>query len=216
MATNPTGGTTSLVERVRNILMTPKTEWPRIDAEPATIGGIYTSYVMILAAIPPVAGAIGLLLFGFSMLGISYRPTPQFVIGSAVVQYLLSLVGIYVLAMIVEALAPTFGGVKDRVKAFKVCAYASTAGWVAGIFGIIPQLGWLALIGGLYGLYLLYLGLPVLMKVAADKSVGYILAVIVAAIVLYVVVGMIAASLIGAFVGLPGPAPGTITIGVPG
>lgn len=216
MATNPTGGTTSLVERVKNILMTPKTEWPRIDAEPATIGGIYTSYVMILAAIPPVAGAIGLLLFGFSMLGITYRPTPQFVIGSAVVQYLLSLLSIYVLAMIVEALAPTFGGVKDRVKAFKVCAYASTAGWVAGIFGIIPQLAWLALIGGLYGLYLLYLGLPVLMKVAADKSVGYILAIIVAAIVIYVIVGMIAASLIGALVGLPGPAPGTITVGVPG
>lgn len=216
MATNPTGGTTSLVERVKNILMTPKTEWPRIDAEPATIGGIYRNYAMILAAIPPVAGAIGLLLFGFSMLGITYRPSPQFVIGSAVVQYVLSLVGLYVLAMIIEALAPTFGGVKDRVKAFKVCAYSSTAGWVAGIFGLIPQLAWLALIGGLYGLYLLYLGLPVLMKVPADKAVGYIVATIVAAIVVYLVVGMIAASLIGAFVGLPGPAPGTLTVGVPG
>jgi hypothetical protein len=156
------------------------------------------------------------LLFGYRFFGIVYRPSPQYVITTAIVQYLLSLVGVYVLALIIEALAPTFDGVKDRVKAFKVAAYCGTAGWVAGVFAIIPQLAWVGMLAGLYGLYLLYLGLPILMKSPADKSIGYIVATIVAAIIVYIVIGMIAMSIVGAFVSLPGATagPGSITLGV--
>jgi hypothetical protein len=214
MATDPSASpSSSIVERAKNILMQPKAEWPRIDAEPATVGGIYRNYVLILAAIPPLASAIGQLVFGFRILGIVYRPSPQQVIGTAIAQYVLSLVGVYVIALIIDALAPTFGGTKDQVKAFKVAAYSSTAGWVAGIFGIIPMLGWLALIGAIYGLYLLYLGLPLLMKVSADKAVGYVVATIVASIIVYFVVMMVAASLVGAFISVPGPAGGSLSLG---
>jgi hypothetical protein len=94
--------------------------------------------------------------------------------------------------MIVDALAPTFGGQKNTIQALKVCAYASTAGWLAGVFGLIPMLGILGLLG-LYSLYLIYLGLPVLMKVPQDKALGYTIAVIVCAIVLFWVVALIAA-----------------------
>lgn len=213
MATDPSASpSTSIVDRVKNILTQPRAEWPRIDAEPATIAGIYRNYVLILAAIPALAGAIGQLLFGFRFFGIVYRPSPQYVIATAVVQYLLALVGVYLLALVIDALAPTFGGTKNQVKAFKVAAYSGTAGWVAGIFAIIPQLSWLALFGALYGLYLLYLGLPVLMKVSADKAVGYVVATIVAAIVIYIVVAMVAGSLVGAFVSMPGPAGGSISL----
>jgi hypothetical protein len=215
MATNPTEGpSVSLVDRVKNILITPKTEWPRIDAEPATIGGIYRNYVVILAAIGPIASAIGLLAFGYSVLGISFRPSIQYVIATSVITYLLSLLSVYLLALIIEALAPSFGGVKDRVKAFKVAAYASTAGWVAGIFGIIPALAWLALIGAIYGLYLFYLGLPVLMKVAADKAIPYLVVTILAAIVLWIAIGAIVGAIVGTLVGLPGP--GSMTVNLPG
>ena len=207
MATNPNGGSTaSLGERVRNILLTPKTEWPRIDAEPSTIGGIYRSYVVILAAIGPIAGLIGMLVFGYSVLGFSYRPSVGFALATALVQYVLSLVGVYVLALIIEALAPTFGGTKDRVKAFKVAAYASTAGWVAGILLLLPNLALIAALLGLYNLYLLYTGLPVLMKSPPDRSVGYIVAVIVAGIVLYLVIGMLVGAITAALVPMPGPA----------
>ena len=130
MATNPTGGTTSLVERVKNILMTPKTEWPRIDAEPATIAGLYTSYVMILAAIPPVCMLIGMLVFGVPFISLPV----EYLVVQAVLSYVLSLAGVYLIALIIDALAPTFGGTKDRVKAFKVAAYSFTAAWVVGIF----------------------------------------------------------------------------------
>jgi hypothetical protein len=199
MATNPNDGrSVPLIERVKNILMSPKTEWPVIDAEPATIGGIYRNYVMILAAIPPVCMLIGLLVFGMP-----YFVFPMgYLIAQAVISYVLALVGCYVMALIIEALAPSFGGTKDRVKAFKVAAYSSTAAWVVGIVYLVPLLAILGILG-LYSLYLLYLGVPVLMKTPPDKSLVYTIAIIVAAIVIYVVIGAITGRILIAM--LPGP-----------
>ena len=194
MATNPTGTAPSLVERAKNILLTPKTEWPVIAAEPATIGGIYRNYVVFLAAIGPIAMAIGLLLMGSGF----FRFPIGFVIGQAVISYLLSLLAVYVLALIIEALAPTFGGTKDRVAAFKLAAYSMTAVWLAGIVMIVPVLAILALIGLIYTLYLLWIGLPVLMKSPEDKTAGYAISAIVAYIVVYFVISMIASRIMWA------------------
>jgi len=187
-----------LIDRVKNILMTPKTEWPRIDAEPATIQGIYTGYVMILAAIGPIAGLIGQQVFGYSALGITYKPPIGYSIATAVMTYVLALVSVYVSALVIDALAPNFGGTKDKVKAFKVAAYSATAAWLAGIFGIIPMLAILGILG-LYSLYLLFLGLPVLMRVPQEKAVGYTVVVIVVQIVLYIVVGAVVGALVASF-----------------
>lgn len=200
MATNPNDGrSVPLIERVKNILITPKTEWPVIDAEPATIGGIYRSYVMILAAIGPICLLIGLLVFGMP-----YFVFPMgYLIAQAVLSYLMALASCYILALIIDALAPSFGGTKDIVKAFKVAAYASTAAWVVGVFYLIPFLAILGIVGALYTLYLLYLGLPVLMKTPADKAVVYTVAIIVAAIVIYFIVGAITSRILLAM--LPGP-----------
>ena len=190
----------SFVDRAKNILVSPKTEWPRINSEPATIGGIYTSYVLILAAIPAIAGLIGQQV----MMGI-FTPSLNYSIGTAVIGYALSLVAVYVLALIIDVLAPTFGGARDMVKSFKVAAYAYTPIWVLGILNIIPMLGMIAALVGLgYCAYLLYLGLGVVKGVTADKTVGYTVATIVALIVLYfviaMVVGILVLSLFGAAV----------------
>ncbi|HVT40568.1 MAG TPA: Yip1 family protein [Gemmatimonadaceae bacterium] len=185
----------SLIDRVKGILLTPRKEWPIIEAEPATTASIYSGYIAPLAAIPAIAGFIGLSLLGYDLLGSTFR-TP---IGSGVVgmvlRYVLSLVGIYVLALIIDALAPNFGGTKNPTQALKVAAYSATASWVAGIFLILPALSVLGILG-LYSVYLLYLGLPVLMKVPADKSVGYTAIVIICAIVVWVIIGTIASRVV--------------------
>jgi len=180
--TPPRGGSKSLVNRVKDILMSPKTEWDVIDGEPATIASIYTGYVMILAAIGPLASLIGQQVFGIY----GYKPPMMYSVTMAVLMYVVALVSVYVSSLIIDALAPSFGGTKDSLKAFKVAAYSATAAWVAGIFGIIPMLGILAIVG-LYSLYLLYLGLPKLMRVAQDKAMGYTIVVIVVQIILYFV-----------------------------
>lgn len=190
----------ALVDRVKNILLTPREEWQVIDAEPTTPAELYKEYILPLAAIGPVASAIGVLAFGYSGFGLNYRPPIGTVFTSAIVTYLLTLGGVYVLALIIDALAPNFGGTANQIQALKVAAYASTASWVAGIFGLVPVLSWLGILG-LYSLYLLYLGLPVLMKTPEDKAMGYTGVVIIAAILLFLVIGLVAGTFMAGTLG---------------
>ncbi|HUF36314.1 MAG TPA: Yip1 family protein [Gemmatimonadales bacterium] len=182
----------SLVERVKRILLTPKEEWQVIDTEPATIGSLYTGYIVPLAAIGPIAQTIGYSVFGVTLpfMGTYRTPIGQAVLGG-VVAFVLTLVGVYVLALVIDALAPTFQGTRNQIQALKVAAYSSTASWLAGIFALVPGLRVLGILG-LYSLYLLYLGLPVLMKSPAEKALGYTVVVILAAIVLFMLVGLVA------------------------
>ena len=190
----------NLVERVKRILLTPATEWQVIDAEPATTRGLYTGYIMPLAAIGPIAQFIGFSLVGMRIPfgGGVYRTPIGSGITGAIVGYVLTLVGVYVLALIIDGLAPSFDGTKSQIQALKVAAYSATAGWLAGIFAIVPTLAILSILG-FYSLYLLYLGLPVLMKAPKQKALGYTVVVIVAGIVLAVVV----ATVVGRFMAMP-------------
>jgi hypothetical protein len=180
-----------LVERAKNILLTPRTEWPVIDVEPSTVGDIYKNYVLVLAAIPAIAGLIGSAVFGYSVLGVAFRVPIVTALSSAIAGYILSLISVYVLGMIIDALAPSFGGTRSQVQGFKVAAYSNTAGWVAGILSIIPQLMPIGGLLSLYGFYLLYLGLPVVMKVPKEKALAYTIVTIIAAIILFVIVGAV-------------------------
>ncbi len=192
----------NLVERAKNIILKPKQEWQVIAAEPHTVQGLYTQYVMLLAAIPAVAAFIGFSLIGTSGFGVSYRLPIAAGVAHMIVSYVLSLGMVYVLALIIDALAPTFGGQKNFMQAFKVAAFAPTASWLAGIFYIVPALGILAVLGGLYSLFLLYAGLAPLMKTSQEKSIAYTVVVILAAIVLTVIIGAVSALV------LPGPVRG--------
>jgi hypothetical protein len=189
----------TLKDRVMKILTTPKTEWPVIEAESTDVGKLYREYVGILAAIPAVAGFIGMSVVGFSapIIG-SYRLGIGTGLANAIVSYVLTLVGVYVAALVIDKLAPTFESKSDQMQALKLVAYASTAAWIAGIFAIIPALGVLAILGGLYSIYLFYLGLPVLMKTPAAKVVPYMVVSAIVVIVVSVVVNLVAAALTGA------------------
>jgi hypothetical protein len=192
MATNPDGAAApSLVERARNIILTPKAEWARIDVEPATAGSLYRNYVVILAAIPAVAMAVGMLLFGINLIIVTIRPPLSMVLSQAVIGYVMSLLGVFVLALIIEALAPTFGGTKSRIQALKLAAYSYTPAWIAGVLLLLPALALIVALASIYSLYLLAVGLPVLMKSPKEKTAAYLASVIVAAILLYVVIAAV-------------------------
>ena len=181
----------NLTDRVKNIILQPAEEWAVIEKEPSSVAELYRSYIVPLAAIGPVASIIGLSLIGINIPGVgTYRIPLMSAIGQAVVNYVLALAGVYVLALIIDGLAPTFQGTKNNIQALKVAAYSSTAAWLAAIFILIPALGFLQILG-IYSLYLLYLGLPVLMKAPQDKAFVYALVVIVAAIVIFAVIGAV-------------------------
>jgi hypothetical protein len=168
-----------LLCRVQEILLRPRETWPVIKSEEATIGGIYKSYALILAAIPAVAQATGLALIGTSFLGVRYRASLGNTLADAILSYCVSLVGLYSVALVVNGLATKFASQKNLTNALKLVAYSWTPSWVAGPLLLIPSLGWLAKLVSLYGLYLLYLGLPVLMETPRERVAVYFLCAVV-------------------------------------
>jgi hypothetical protein len=192
----------NLVERAKNILLQPNQEWPVIAVEAADTKSLLIQYAVPLAAIGPIAMWLGHSLVGISVGPLGTYRTP--IVGGlafAVMTYVLSLVSVFVVGLIIDALAPSFGGEKNGTQAMKCAVYAHTPGWLGGIFHLLPALSILAVVASLYGLYLLYLGLPALMKAPRDKAVGYSVVVVICAIVLAIVVGVI-----GSIVGFGGGA----------
>jgi len=185
-------------ERVKAILTNPRAEWPVIAAEPASVGSLYTGYITFLAALPAIAGFIKGSLIGYSMLGVTTRRPIAAGIGTMLLTYLLTLVVVYIMALIISALAPSFGGRRDSVQALKSIAYAWTAAWVAGIAIIVPWLGAIIAVAGvIYAIYLLYLGLPQTMRCPPEKAGVYTAVSVIIAMVLSWIVGLLVAGTIG-------------------
>lgn len=183
----------NLVERVQAILLKPKETWPVIAGESGDVPSIYKNYLIYLAAIPAVASFIGLSIVGMGAMGVSFRVPIVSGLVNMVVGFVLSLAMIYVLSLIANALAPSFKGEKNALNAFKLVAYGSTAGLVGGVFNLLPSLSMLGLLAALYSIYLLYTGIPVLMKAPEDKALGYTAVLIVCGIVAGIVVGAVSA-----------------------
>lgn len=182
-----------IVNRVQGIILKPKEEWAKIKSESTTIQQLFTSYALILAAVPAIANFIGMGLIGRRIPFIGwYRYDIGTAVLYAILSYVFSLVTVYIFGIIINALAPTFGSKSDAVNSMKLAVFSMTPFWVAGVFYLIPFLGVLALLAGLYGLYVLYLGFShPLMDTPQDKVVGYLLVSIVVVAVLMGVVMMI-------------------------
>jgi len=171
----------NLIERVKNILLSPKEEWPKIAAETATVQSLYVGYILILAAIGPLAMVVRGLAFGFGT-----------ALPLAIGMYLLTLVAVSIVALIVDTLAPTFGGERNFVGSLKLVAYAYTAAWVAGIFRLIPVVGGIiSLLAAIYSIYTFYLGVSPVKKSPAEKAVGYTVVVLICNILLFWVLGLV-------------------------
>jgi len=188
---------TKLIERVQGIVLSPKTEWQKIAAEPADVKSLFTEYAMILAAIPALCGVIGFALIGMSLPTVDTIRTPfAATLVQLVLPYVLGLVALYVVALIVNALAPTFDGQKNAIPALKLVVYSSTPVWLAGVFALLPVWGELGILLALYGPYLLYIGLAPMMKNPPDKSFGYTALIIVCYIVQAIIVSAVTAAVV--------------------
>ncbi|MDW7760327.1 MAG: Yip1 family protein [Acidobacteriota bacterium] len=191
-----------LVARVQAIILKPKEEWVKIKAETTTVKDLFMSYALILAAIPAVAQFIGNALIGRRLPFYGwYRWNIGTALIYAVFMYIAALATVYILGLIIDALAPNFASQKNQLSAMKLAVFSMTPGWVAGALYIVPFLGILAALGSLYGLYVLYLGFSTpLMETPKDKVVGYFVVSLVVAIVLTAVFGLI----LGAFFAVGG------------
>lgn len=189
----------NLIERVKNISLNPSKEWEVIAPETTTTGELYKNYIIPLAAIGPVAAFVGMSAFGTTvpLVGWSYRMPLTHLLSMQVTSYVVALLSVFLLSLLVNALAPSFGGQKSHVQALKLAAYAFTPSWIAGVLLLLPTFGMLALLAGLYGLYLFYLGATPLLNVPKDKAVGFTAVTVIGAFVLAIIGSVITGSLVG-------------------
>lgn len=186
-----------LVDRIRNILLTPQSEWDRISNEPADVSKLYMGYVLPLAVLLAVCTFVGMALF--VRIGIVTG------FAEAILQVIRALVMVFVVAFIINALAPTFGSQQNLGQAHKLAAYSFTALFVSGVSLLIPLLGILVLAGLVYSLALLYIGLPRMMKTPEDKRIGYFITIIVVCIVVGIVLNFVMANVIRMVPGYSAP-----------
>ena len=178
-----------LARRVQDILLRPKDTWPIIRDEASTIKDLTKSYAAVLAVVPALAGFIGTVFIGHTFMGVRYRTTLANGFAQGLVSYAVSIASIYIIAYMLNALAPRFESRKNFLQAFKLVVYSWTASWVAGILLLIPSFSWLAILGSLYSLYLFYTGLPLLMETPGEKLVVYFLVVVALSIVVTAFIG---------------------------
>jgi hypothetical protein len=209
----------SIVDRAKQISLQPKAAWRVIDAEPHTPQSLFVPYMLILAAIPAVAGFIGMSVLGFGGFGLSMRLPIFNGLTIMVTTYVMTLVMTFAMGWLVSTLAPTFGGRSDLISGLKIAVFGSTPMLLAGVLNLIPALGVLGLLVAIYSLYVIYLGLPVLMKNPKEKTVVYlivlIVAGIVAAVLLSVVTNMFNPMRSGMHVGAMESGGGTASISTP-
>ena len=157
------------------------------------INSLMINYVAVLAAVPFIATLIGDLwyygLFGyFGFLGFSGY---GFAILSAILTYILDIIAVFIVGFLTWKLAPSFGTTTTQVRATRLAAYAFTPAFLIAILNIIPFIGFLEILGLLYGLYILYLGLPILLNTPRDRALTYVIVVVVVTLIVYVVIGAI-------------------------
>lgn len=196
----------SLITRVQNIALRPKEEWPVIAGETTSVASLYMGVIIPLALIGPVCMFLSALVFGqrIPVLNVTVHPAMGVLFGSMVVSYVLALVAAGVTAVIVEKLAPSFQSSGDLTQALKLVAYSQAPFWVSGVLNFIPIIGVLTFLVALYGLYLVYLGMPVIMKTPPDKVLPYLLVVIGVSIVLWIVISVVTSAIVGTGVMLQG------------
>ncbi len=186
----------NLIERVKNILLTPKTEWDVINGETATTQSLLMGYVLPLS----IVAAAGSLLKGLLFAG---AVGLKFFIITAAIGFIAAVVSFFITVLIVDMLAPSFGSEKNMGKSAQLVAYSGTPSYIGGLLSFIPVIGWIvSLAAWVYGIYLMYLGIGPLKKTPEDKKVVYMVVAFLIMIVLYFILVAILGAVIFAAVGL--------------
>jgi len=196
--TEAISGKTNLIERVKKILLNPAMEWPVIFTEHPNTMKILFGYVIILALIPTIAAIIGYGFIGNIVMGSTFYSWPT-AFETGIIQFLTAILGVFLTAWIVDALAPSFDSEKNFGRSFQLVAYSFTPGWLAGILLLVPSLSRITVLVMLYGIYLMYAGIPVLKHTPKDKVAGYLIITIISFIIISIIIATLLTIILGIF-----------------
>lgn len=192
----------NLIERVKNMIVSPKTEWEVIDRESATPMSLFKDFILPLAIVGAIAGFIGYGFVGHTVLGTRIGGTLSFGLNQALIGLLSMTFGFFITTHVVDLLAPTFKSEKDLNKSAQLVAYSNTPALAGALLAVLPSIAWLGALFGLYGFYLLYIGLPVIKKTPPEQRISYIVVCILVLLVVYFVLGAVLATIVSPIFGV--------------
>jgi hypothetical protein len=191
----------SLVARAKQMILSPVAGWRSIGEEKSTVSTLLLRYVLPMALIPAAASFIG---YGFvGVDGLLFRVSGLYWGAVMAINSLITSVAVYLLGTyIVDRMAPGFGAIREPGRSAQLVAYSSTPAWVAGIFYAVPSLQE-GVVLGLYGVYLFYLGIPVLKRTPDDQRVAFTISSAIVIIILRFLIGLLLINIIYSFSGNP-------------
>jgi hypothetical protein len=194
-----------LIDRVKNIILSPTMEWGIINQESETPVSLLKSYLLPLGIAGAIATFIGSGFIGNTVMGVKIGGTLAYGLNQAIISLLALVLGFYIAIYVVDMLAPTFKSEKDLNKTAQLVAYSNTPSLIGALLAILPAISWIGALFGLYGFYLLYVGLPVMKKTPEPQRIPYIIVTILVMLVLYFVIGAILAAIFMPIFGISRP-----------
>lgn len=180
-----------ILERAREIILRPQATWQIINSETVTLQELIINYAAPLALIPALAAIIGLSLVGIRLPQGEIARAPFFeALVGGVVGYVFHLLGLLAGAWVIAFLAPYFNAKSDLTAALKLVVYSMTPVWLLGIFSALPGMEIFQLFG-LYSIYLLFLGLPVVLNTPLEKRAIFTILISIAGFVISLILTII-------------------------
>lgn len=187
-----------VLERVKQVIFHPKDTWETIKEEDVSVQELTRNYLLVLAAVPAVASFLGMWLVGY---WVSIKPLFRLSFGRALshalLGYILTVAGIWAIGKAIGFFASRFGSQISEKNAFALSVYSHTPFLAIGVLNIFPALSVLVLLAGIYSLYVLYLGLPVMAEVPEEKTLPFTIVLIVSMICIYLVISWMTSLLLG-------------------
>lgn len=194
----------NIIDRARNIIRQPMQEWPVISGEADTARNTIFRYAIPLILIGTIATFLGIAIIGIKIPFVGGRiHSLDWALHQAIMRFLGDILGIIVAGYVIDMLAPSFKSEKELSRSIRLVVFAYTPYWLCGVFNLLPFLGLLVLVGAIYGLVLLYMGLPIMKNTPEEQRVAYFIVSLLVIIAVYVVVAILLGLVLAVFIRNP-------------
>lgn len=181
-----------MIGKAIGIMFQPGKTWQQIAEMSDSQLKPYVLYPAILAIIPAVAWYYGTSQIGWTITGKEpVKFTSESAMGIAILFYLAQIAAIWAVGFFVHWMADTYGAESSASKGLAIAGLCSTPILLYGLLGFYP-LFWLDFIVGLaavsHSVYLLYLGIPIVMRIPEERGFLFASAVVAVGLVMAVII----------------------------